>query len=85
MRAINAAKLERIMAKPFIGALEGTTERMTCISLNSETLGLSVFGTADGKVCSIMLIHHLRLVFNADTILGYCAEKEDFRDASSWK
>ncbi|THD17990.1 putative u3 small nucleolar rna (U3 snorna) associated protein [Fasciola hepatica] len=50
VRAMNAAKIQRIMAKPFIGALEGTTERMTSISLNSETLGLAVFGTADGKI-----------------------------------
>ncbi|CAL8086155.1 unnamed protein product [Calicophoron daubneyi] len=50
VRAINAAKLSRMMAKPFLGALEGTTERMTCLSLNSETLELAVFGTADGKI-----------------------------------
>ncbi|OON22577.1 hypothetical protein X801_01519 [Opisthorchis viverrini] len=50
IRAVNAAKLQRMMAKPFLGALEGTTEQMVCLSLNSETLGLAVFGTADGKV-----------------------------------
>ncbi|CAH8526431.1 unnamed protein product [Dicrocoelium dendriticum] len=50
VRAINSAKLQRMMAKPFLGSLEGTTEKMTCISLNSETLGLAVFGTADGKI-----------------------------------
>ncbi|KAG5450595.1 DDB1- and CUL4-associated factor 13, partial [Clonorchis sinensis] len=50
VRAVNAAKLQRMMAKPFLGALEGTTEQMVCLSLNSETLGLAVFGTADGKI-----------------------------------
>ncbi|KAA3671544.1 WD repeat and SOF domain-containing protein 1 [Paragonimus westermani] len=50
VRALNSAKLQRMMAKPFLGSLEGTTERITCISLNSETLGIAVFGTADGKI-----------------------------------
>ncbi|KAF6775216.1 hypothetical protein AHF37_05564 [Paragonimus kellicotti] len=50
VRAVNSAKLQRMMAKPFLGSLEGTTERITCISLNSETLGVAVFGTADGKI-----------------------------------
>ncbi|CAH8530617.1 unnamed protein product [Heterobilharzia americana] len=50
VRALNAAKLGRMMAKPFLGALEGTSERMTALSLNTETLGLAVFGTADGKI-----------------------------------
>ncbi|CAH8523489.1 unnamed protein product [Schistosoma bovis] len=50
VRAINAAKLGKMMGKPFIGALEGSTERVTSISLNTETLGMATFGTADGKV-----------------------------------
>ncbi|VDP31302.1 unnamed protein product [Schistosoma mattheei] len=41
-----------MMGKPFIGALEGSTERVTSISLNTETLGMATFGTADGK-CSL--------------------------------
>ncbi|KAH8869620.1 DDB1- and CUL4-associated factor 13 [Schistosoma japonicum] len=49
---MNAAKLGRMMAKPFLGALEGTLERVTAISLNTETLGVVAVGTADGKVCS---------------------------------
>ncbi|KAL3316595.1 DDB1- and CUL4-associated factor 13 [Cichlidogyrus casuarinus] len=50
VKALNAAKISKMMAKPFIGALEGTTEIMTVLSLNSEVLNLAVFGTADGKV-----------------------------------
>ena len=38
------------MAKPFIGCLNGTTDTMTVMSLNTEKVGLGVFGTTDGKV-----------------------------------
>ncbi|KAM3181635.1 hypothetical protein ACTXT7_013989 [Hymenolepis weldensis] len=50
IRALNAAKLSRMMAKPFIGCLAGTTDTMTVMSLNTEKVGLAVFGTFDGKV-----------------------------------
>ncbi len=50
VRALNSAKLSRMMAKPFLGCLEGTTDNMTVMSLNTEKVGLAVFGTADGKV-----------------------------------
>ncbi|VDM31192.1 unnamed protein product [Hydatigera taeniaeformis] len=50
VRALNSAKLSRMMAKPFLGCLEGTTDTMTVMSLNTETVGLAVFGTADGKI-----------------------------------
>ncbi|KAH9286690.1 DDB1- and CUL4-associated factor 13 [Echinococcus granulosus] len=50
VRALNSAKLSRMMAKPFIGCLEGTTDTMTVMSLNTEKVGLAVFGTADGKI-----------------------------------
>lgn len=72
VRAINSAKLEKMMSKPFLGALEGTSEIMTCLSLNSETLGLAVFGTADGKVC----VYYFTL--SLDSILGYIFKKINF-------
>nr|CUU00431.1 hypothetical transcript [Hymenolepis microstoma] len=50
IRALNAAKLSRMMAKPFIGCLVGTTDTMTVISLNTEKVGLAVFGTFDGNI-----------------------------------
>ncbi|VDD74741.1 unnamed protein product [Mesocestoides corti] len=50
IRALNSAKLSRMMAKPFLGCLEGTTDSMTVMSLNTEKVGLAVFGTADGKI-----------------------------------
>ncbi|KAK4469015.1 hypothetical protein MN116_000158, partial [Schistosoma mekongi] len=52
VRAMNAAKLGRMMAKPFLGALEGTHERVTTISLNTETLGVIAVRTTDGKIQS---------------------------------
>ena len=50
IRALNSAKLSRMMAKPFIGCLNGTTDTMTVMSLNTEKVGLGVFGTTGGKV-----------------------------------
>ncbi len=68
VRAMNAAKLSRMMAKPFIGCLEGTTDNMNVMSMNSEKVGLCVFGTTDGKVCHIRFTDIIVL----DPILGHC-------------
>ncbi|KAL4251025.1 DDB1- and CUL4-associated factor 13 [Abortiporus biennis] len=47
-RALNAVKLERIFAKPFIGALEGHVDAVECMSRKPESLNEVASGSWDG-------------------------------------
>ena len=38
MRALNAVKLERVFAKPFIGALSGHADGVWCTCTNPKSL-----------------------------------------------
>lgn len=49
-RALNAAKLDRIFAKPFIGALEGHRDGVYCIAKNRYRLSEIASGSGDGEV-----------------------------------
>lgn len=80
IRALNAAKLSRMMAKPFIGCLTGTTDTMTVMSLNTEKVGLAVFGTFDGKVSQDIRSYLAPL----DTVLGYRSQKINTRSRGSF-
>ncbi|VEL25561.1 unnamed protein product [Protopolystoma xenopodis] len=70
VRATNSAKLEKVMAKPFLGCLQGTTDSVGIISLNPETLGLAVLGTADGNASCFCLMYR----FNT----GMCLTENSF-------
>jgi WD repeat and SOF domain-containing protein 1 len=48
-RALNAAKLERIFAKPFISALNHS-DGITCLARNPKALNSLLSGTADGGI-----------------------------------
>ena len=48
-RALNAAKLERVFAKPFIAALPHS-DGITCLARNPKILNSLVVGAADGTV-----------------------------------
>lgn len=48
-RALNAAKLERIFAKPFIAALTHS-DGITCLARNPKALNSLLSGTADGGI-----------------------------------
>lgn len=47
--ALNAAKLDRVFAKPFLAAL-AHPEAVTCMARNARRLGCLVSGTAEGDV-----------------------------------
>ena len=47
-RAVNAAKLERIFAKPFIGALEGHVDAVETMAKKPGTLNVIASGSWDG-------------------------------------
>jgi len=49
-RALQATKLERLFAKPFVAALSGHVEGVYCLARAQDTLTRVVSGAADGEV-----------------------------------
>ena len=49
-RALNAAKLERVFAKPFLGSLSGHTDGVYCMAKHPCRLSCLVSGSCDGEV-----------------------------------
>lgn len=49
-RALNAAKLERMHAKPFVGALEGHSDGVYCLAKDPQRLGVIASGAGDGEI-----------------------------------
>ena len=50
VRAIRAAKLDRMFAKPFFGALSGHQDSVSCMATDPTNLSVLVSGGADGGV-----------------------------------
>lgn len=50
MRALNAAKMERMFAKPFVAALEGHVDAVETMARKPETLNIVASGSWDGGV-----------------------------------
>nr|XP_023021235.1 DDB1- and CUL4-associated factor 13 [Leptinotarsa decemlineata] len=49
-RALNAVKLEKVFAKPFIGNLDGHRDSVSCISKHPKKLSELISGSFDGEV-----------------------------------
>lgn len=49
-RALNAIKLERVFAKPFVGSLGGHTDGVNCIARHPRSLSVLLSGSCDGEV-----------------------------------
>ncbi|XP_050208276.1 uncharacterized protein LOC126657611 [Mercurialis annua] len=50
VRALNAAKLEKIFARPFIGALDGHIDAVSCMAKNPNYLKGIFSGSMDGDI-----------------------------------
>ncbi|XP_072029308.1 DDB1- and CUL4-associated factor 13-like [Amphiura filiformis] len=50
VRALNATKLERVFAKPFLGALEGHTDSVHTLAKHPTSLSTLLSGSCDGQV-----------------------------------
>ncbi len=48
--ASNAAKLERVFAKPFVGSLEGHTDGVNCLARSPKSLSTLISGSCNGEV-----------------------------------
>ena len=49
-RAMNATKLERIFAKPFLAALDGHKDGVCCMCKHRRKLNTMFSGSCDGEV-----------------------------------
>ncbi|XP_074280839.1 uncharacterized protein LOC141605829 [Silene latifolia] len=49
-RALNAAKLDKIFARPFVGAMEGHCEAISCMAKNPNHLTAIFSGSMDGEI-----------------------------------
>lgn len=49
-RALNAVKLDRLFAKPFIGALDGHSDGVSSIATSPNSLVAFLSGAADGEI-----------------------------------
>lgn len=52
VRASNAAKLERVFAKPFFGSLDGHRDVISCVMKHPTKVSRIYSGACDGEVCS---------------------------------
>lgn len=50
VRALNAAKLEKIFARPFIGAMDGHIDAVSCMAKNPNHLKGIFSGSMDGDI-----------------------------------
>ncbi|XP_033116003.1 DDB1- and CUL4-associated factor 13-like [Anneissia japonica] len=50
VRALNATKLERVFAKPFLGSLDGHTDSVHCMAKHPTSLSTLLSGSCDGEV-----------------------------------
>ncbi|CAL8247986.1 unnamed protein product [Lota lota] len=49
-RALNATKLERVLAKPFLASLDGHRDAVNCMAKHSTSLSTLLSGACDGEV-----------------------------------
>eukprot|EP00899_Mesostigma_viride_P012552 jgi/Mesvir1/21298/Mv21689-RA.1 len=49
-RALNATKLDKVFAKPFVCALSGHSDGVSCISTNPKRLNCVISGAANGEL-----------------------------------
>lgn len=49
-RALNAVKLEKVFAKPFLGNLDGHRDGISCISKHPKRLSVLISGAFDGEI-----------------------------------
>ncbi|ETW03219.1 hypothetical protein H310_05623 [Aphanomyces invadans] len=49
-RALNAVKLDKLFAKPFVGALDGHCDSVSCFATSNKSLVQFVSGACDGEI-----------------------------------
>lgn len=49
-RALNATKLDRMFAKPFVASMDGHRDGISCIAKHAKSLSTVISGACDGEV-----------------------------------
>lgn len=49
-RALNATKLDRVFAKPFLASLDGHRDGVNCMAKHTTSLSTLLSGSCDGEV-----------------------------------
>uniref|UniRef100_A0A8C4STZ2 Ddb1 and cul4 associated factor 13 n=1 Tax=Erpetoichthys calabaricus TaxID=27687 RepID=A0A8C4STZ2_ERPCA len=57
-RALNATKLERVFAKPFVASLDGHRDGINCMAKHTRSLSTLLSGACDGEVGDDKIIKH---------------------------
>jgi len=70
IRALNAVKLERIFAKPFLFSLNDHTDGVKCMAKNHRNLSEFVSGSFDGQVI-LWNLNSKKALFNINTSHNY--------------
>lgn len=68
-RALNAVKLERVFAKPFVSSLDGHTDGVNCIARHPRSLSVLLSGSCDGEVGVYFVLLKLNLICWRTTVL----------------
>ena len=69
-RALNAAKLEKIFAKPFIGALDGHMDGVFSMATNPKSLVTFVSGSCDGEL-RVWDLSYRKTVWSTEAHAGF--------------
>lgn len=67
-RALNAVKLERLLAKPFLYSLDGHKDGIQCMTKHPSALSLMFSGSYDGEVSIAIILTLLHRIFG----LAFC-------------
>jgi len=62
-RAMNAVKLERMFARPFICSLDGHRDSVQCLAKHSTQLSLLLSGSCDGEVRNEKFFFYIKRIF----------------------
>ncbi|XP_318219.3 DDB1- and CUL4-associated factor 13 [Anopheles gambiae] len=71
VRALNATKLERVFAKPFVGNLDGHCDGVAVISKNFAKISLIASGAYDGDV-KLWYVADKSCMMSINAHVGYC-------------
>lgn len=74
-RALNATKLDRVFAKPFLASLDGHRDGVNCMAKHSKSLSTLLSGSCDGEVTicqSINTLPQLVTLFVKPLDLWHC-------------
>jgi len=62
-RALNATKLDKVFAKPFVGALDGHMDGVNCVAASPTSLSAFLSGSCDGEI-RLWDLSHRRTVWS---------------------